>query len=123
MELKKGEIYKLQSGATVVIRGTGCFGGVSFKTTKIMYAMCTFCGSVGYEKDAPYYLEGYFVEASSLGCFSFNDIEIIFDSHDIIGGPYTKNDMTVNPMLYTFEPMTDEERSKHLKDKRQDKTN
>lgn len=116
MKLVKGKIYKLQSGATVTIRGTGSFGGVSFKTTKIMYAMCTFCSRFGVEKDAPYYLEGYFVESSSFGCYSFSNVEIIFDSHDIIGGPYTENDMTVNPMLYVFEPMTKEERSKHLKD-------
>ena len=118
MKLKKGKIYKLQAGATVTIRDTGSLGGASFKTTKIMYAMCTFCSMVGFEKDAPYYLEGYFVEPSSFGCISCNKVEIIFDEHDIIGGPYTENDMTVNPMLCVFEPMTKEERSKHLKDNR-----
>ena len=119
MKLVKDKIYKLQSGATVTIRGTGSLGGASFKTTKIMYVMCTFCSRAGFEKDAPYYLEGYFVEPSSFGCISCNETEIIFNSNDVIGGPYTENDMTVNPMLFVFEPMTKEERSKHLKDNRE----
>ena len=101
-EIVKGKIYKLRIGASVVIRGTGSLGGLTFATVEKTYVMVTF---VGKDFSGRYiYLEGYFVEPNSYGMLEFKETEIQFYEKDVVDGPFEVEYMTRYPELGIFEP-------------------
>lgn len=115
---REGGIYLLREGALVTVRGTGSLGGAMFRTTNEMYVMCTLCGRIALSDSSSldqYYMEGYFVEPSSFGCIKNGGVGIVFSETDITDGPFGEGDMTVNPMLGVYRPMTRRRRRRHLK--------
>jgi len=116
-EIIEGKIYKLKPNSFVRIGGTSSLGGKLFETTEDMWMMCTNCYGIYGQSEK--WLDGYFVEYSSIQCYEFPEVAITVSDANIEDGPFEKEDMIINPMLRLYKPMKKEERVKHLENNRE----